>query len=293
VGLEDTVVVRQSSSAAARIAVGQLGNLGASICEVDDVEAAPDLSTVDVVIADAPPVPGRPLPRAAFITVTAGGLAGLCTGQTELAVQAALGLVQYLGTPESPVLTDAHIASVTCAFHVTQAALAAMVSPHQPVVVEVSPARSLSTVKSIVWAARTKPDQWDGYHLSAQLRPPDHGYSVRDGRITLEFPQNAREGWVEFCNRLGLSFLVDELGAEWHGTVGVDGYAHPSSDHYRSALSSLGADEACEMARACGGWAFPFRSPEEAVDRPASGLATGADAPAWRISTLGTGAAPR
>jgi hypothetical protein len=239
------------------------------------------LASADVVIADRPPTAGERLPSTAFVIVRTDRMPGLMSEQSELAVQAALGLIGYLGTPESPIISRAHIASVTCAFHITHAVLAAMVAPRKPAIVEVSPARSLSTVKSIVWAARTHPDAWDGYHLSAQRRPPDNGYRVRDGRITLEFPHTARVGWVEFCLRLGVPFLVDELGDDWHMSVGVDGYAHPSSEHYRSALIGLRSREACELVRSFGGWAFPFR-PHNGT----SSVGGSAVAGAWSIRSI-------
>ena len=86
-----------------------------------------------------------------------------------------------------------------------QAALAGLIKENgnRQLVSHVSIDRALSSLKTIYWAARSDPDRWTGYHVRAVSRPPDRGYQVRDGRITLDFSPTSTIPGALYVTRSG------------------------------------------------------------------------------------------
>ncbi|MBJ7594296.1 MAG: CoA transferase [Candidatus Dormibacteraeota bacterium] len=214
-----------------------------------------------------------PRPRSVVVIDSAAVPGG--TGTSETLAQAALALTPYVGEPaEPPSRIGADIASVTCAAHAVQAALAGLLRPlaGEPLRAHVSLARSLSCEKTIHWAARYDPDAWTGYHVTGRYRPPDTGWQAADGAMTLEFPPDAGDGWRAFCREVGLSDLVEELGDGWYATVGMEDLADQWRPRYEAELANYGREEAAEIVRRHGGWSVPFLRPEEVMHHPQSRL---------------------
>src|SRR5262249_49714505 len=127
--------------------------------------------TRSVVIVDDGPVPGG-------------------SGSSETLAQAAMAVTPYVGeTGGRPVRFGADLSSSSAAATAVQAALAGLLrdNAREPLLSRISVDRAMATLKTIHWAARSDPDRWLGYHLTAIARQPDRGYRVRDGWITLDF----------------------------------------------------------------------------------------------------------
>ena len=126
----------------------------------------------------------------------------------ETTAQAAAALTDYIaGADERPARTGCDIATAVTGFFASQAILAwfhggrATVPDH---VVRVSALRTLTTLKTILWAARSRPDSWSGTHVRSRDRLVDSGYSTADRRITLDFRWRARRAGSGSRQELGL-----------------------------------------------------------------------------------------
>jgi crotonobetainyl-CoA:carnitine CoA-transferase CaiB-like acyl-CoA transferase len=230
------------------------------------------LSRADIVLADTGRVNPAALPEASAPRLLVlferealmdGSLAG---GDT--VVQALLGLTDYVGDGSSaPARTGADIAAVNAGIAGAQAVLAWLLASKQPgwSVARVSALRALAALKTVIWAARTAPDAWDGSHVVARDRRADRGYRVRDGWITLDFPYDSVDAWRSFCERIGVDERVRDAGDRWWETVGWGDDVDAARPFYEAALAGLGRDEACELVRRHGGSSVPFNTPAEVL----------------------------
>src|SRR3546814_3363682 len=79
---------------------------------------------------------------------------------------------------------------------------------------------SLLSLKTILLAAQSDPDQWAGFHLNGPHWPPDIGWETADGQVTFDFRHGQREGWAAFCRAVGLDRLLDDPEYEdWRSTI--------------------------------------------------------------------------
>ncbi|MFI4986499.1 MAG: CoA transferase [Alphaproteobacteria bacterium] len=212
--------------------------------------------TSAAVIVDSGPVPGG-------------------TGNSETLAQAAMAVTPYVGEPEgAPVRIGADIASASAAAAATQAVLAGLWRERDaaPLVARVSCDRALAALKTIHWAARSDPDRWQGYHLSAMARQPDRGYRVRDGRVSLDFPPDKGAGWLAFCRELGLAQFAAEVGDDWYSTIGMEDRIDWARKRYEDALAAYTREEASALIRKHGGWSVAFLTPEEMLHHPQAAL---------------------
>ena len=127
---------------------------------------------------------------------------------SETTAQAAAGLTSYVGPADGPpARIGCDVGTVVAGISAVQATLAWLHggrvagTRHD---VAVSPLRALFTLKTIIWAARTRPDEWVGTHVRSRDRLVDSGYETRDGRITLDFPAGAEQAWRGFVEELGV-----------------------------------------------------------------------------------------
>ena len=243
-----TVLVATRDDAASMCA-GHLERLGARIVE-------DGLDEPDVVLADDRPQPERAIPSAGMLTcvfeshlLQRGGLIG-----SETTAQAAAALTDYIaGAHERPSRTGCDIATTVTGFFASQAILAWLYGGRVPGaghVVRVSTLRSLATLKTILWAARSRPDSWSGTHVRSRDRLVDSGYVTADRRITLDFPLTGADGWLGFATELGLDpELIDRLRPSWAESIGwgddVDAYRPAEWAH----LAELSAVDAIDLIR--------------------------------------------
>jgi crotonobetainyl-CoA:carnitine CoA-transferase CaiB-like acyl-CoA transferase len=220
-----------------------------------------------------------------------GGLIG-----SETTAQAAAALTDYIaGADERPARTGCDIATTVTGFFATQAILAWLHGGRVAGaghVVRVSTLRSLMTLKTILWAARSRPDSWSGTHVRSRDRLVDSGYATADRRITLDFPLGGADGWLGFAAELGLDPEgVDRLRPSWHETVGWGDDIDASRPAYEALLAELSAGEAVDLIRRHGGSSVVFQSATECADHPqARALELGdtlATSVPWRLEARG------
>jgi crotonobetainyl-CoA:carnitine CoA-transferase CaiB-like acyl-CoA transferase len=231
--------------------------------------------TRSVVIVDDGPVPGG-------------------SGSSETLAQAAMAVTGYIGEPGGrPLRLGPDLGSASAAVTAVQAALAGLLRAdgEGSLLSRISIDRATATLKTIHWAARSDPDRWLGYHLTAITRQPDRGYRVRDGWVTLDFLPAQGDAWRGLCAELGLSKFADEVGEDWFSTVGMEDRVDWARPHYERAFARYTRDEAIALIRKHGGWSVPFQDPAEALAHPqsqlyASAVFEGAEASVrlpWRI----------
>ena len=214
-----------------------------------------DARTRSIVIVDEGVVPGG-------------------SGSSETLAQAAMAVTPYIGARGCrPTRIGADIASQSAAAAATQAALAGLVRDATgPLVARVSVDRALAGLKTIHWAARSDPDRWEGYHVTAITRQPDRGYRVRDGWITIDFPPGEGAGWRAFCDEIGLGTFVREVGDGWFGTIGMEDDIDRARARYEQALANYTTEQAVAIVRKHRGWSVPFQTPDEMLRHPQSRL---------------------
>jgi crotonobetainyl-CoA:carnitine CoA-transferase CaiB-like acyl-CoA transferase len=148
-------------------------------------------------------------PRLVFTSLTPYGDTGPIADQpaTELEVQAMSGQWRYLGdygaAPVRHGLPIGAVNSSVFAFQGTLGALHDRTMTGKGQKVECSQLGAELTMQSILWAAESEPDDWEG-HTTAIKRPPARGYATKTQSILWGFMEN-QEGMSEFCRRLGLS----------------------------------------------------------------------------------------
>jgi CoA:oxalate CoA-transferase len=215
-----------------------------------------DARTRSVVIVDDGPVPGG-------------------FGSSETLAQAAMAVTRYVGQPGGrPLRFGADLASSSAGATAVQAALAGLIRDNhgEPLLSRISVDRAMATLKTIHWAARSDPDRWLGYHLTAIARQPDRGYRVRDGWITLDFLPDQRDAWRALCIELGLEGFADQVGENWFSTIGIEDRVDWARPHYERAFAGYTREEAIGVIRKHGGWSVPFQDPAEVLQHPQSQL---------------------
>ena len=195
-------------------------------------------------------------------------------GSSETLAQAAMALTPYIGVQgQRPTRLGADVASESAAAAATQVALAGLLRNGEgPLVGRVSVDRALSTLKTIHWAARSDPDRWAGYHVTAITRQPDRGYRVRDGWITLDFPPTEGAGWRSFCEEIGLGEFMKQVGEDWFSTMGMEDAIDKARSHYEQALAKYTVEQAVAIIRKHRGWSVPFQNVSEMLQHPQSQL---------------------
>lgn len=208
-------------------------------------------------------------------------------GSSETTAQAALAFTGYVGDPDGmPARIGADLGSAAAGIFAVQAVLAGVLANGEPTVTTVSVARALATLKTIHFAGRSDPAEWEGYHVTARDRPPDQGHRAADGRLSFEFAPNLFEGWREYCRWLGVDDLVEEVGDDWYATVAMGDRSDWARSRYEAGLSNRSRDEAVERARELGGWAVPFLTPAEVLRHPQTALYGALSTPAHRQHAL-------
>ena len=258
-------------------------------CAAFDLENARERSSfarlcaaADIVLADASWSESAALAACrnahacvrSLVVVDDGAVPG-GTGSTETLAQAAMAVTGYLGEPEGRrQRLGADIGSASAAAAATQAALAGIIKENSagPLVSRVSIDRALANLKTIHWAARSDPDEWAGYHVTAISRRPDRGYRVRDGAISLDFLPDQHADWRALCEEIGLGAFADEVGKDWFSTVGMEDRVDWARPQYERAFANYDQDQAIALIRKHNGWSVPFLQADEALRHPQSRL---------------------
>lgn len=194
---------------------------------------------------------------------------------SETTAQAAIALTDYIAAPGGPpARTGCDVGTSVAGFCAAQAVLAWLfggrVSGEQHEV-RVSALRALATLKTILWAARSRPDSWSGTHVRSRDRLVDSGYRTRDCRITLDFPMGAEEGWLGFVQDLGVdAATIERLRPRWYESVGWGDDIDTARNVYEGRFESLASEDAIALVRRHGGSSVPFQTAAECLAHPQS-----------------------
>lgn len=182
----------------------------------------------------------------------------------ELSVQLMSEATSSLGRiGEPPVRAGTDIAGMYAAIYGVQAICAALLARDRIGTgqrIDVSLFGSLLAMRSTLWVALSNPDEWWGFHLDSYVKPPDHGYPCKDGRI---FVNLARMEKGE------LGALLAELRMEWarddpqfallaQDSTGAGRYAHVVHHLWDRGLQQFTVVEATEIIERHGGLVFPM-----------------------------------
>jgi crotonobetainyl-CoA:carnitine CoA-transferase CaiB-like acyl-CoA transferase len=153
-------------------------------------------------------------PRAIVCGISPAGEEGPLAGSpaTELEVQGASGMLRYLGSIESPpVRLGADVGSVLAGTFAYQAILAALYERERSgrgQYVAVSGVGALVAMETVMIAALTRPDAWDGFHCLAATFGPEHGVRTSDGAVSFNAPRRSDEAWLAFAEEVGATELT-------------------------------------------------------------------------------------
>ena len=287
--LHGTVVCALADEPAAAVCARHLEVLGATV-------ATEEVPGADVVLADPEHDLSAECAGGALVCVfeavrVRGGLVA-----SETTAQAAIGLTDYVGPADGPpARMGCDVGTAVAGFCAVQAILAWLHGGRihgERHDIAVSPLRALSALKTILWAARTRPDEWVGTHVRSRDRLVDAGYRTQDGRITLDFPLGGEVSWEQFVDELGLdAAAIAQLRARWNESVGWGDDVDLARPLYEARLGAHTTEKAVELIRRNGGSAVPFQTLDECLAHPQSqalGLGgVGDPGLPWRLEPLG------
>ncbi len=145
--------------------------------------------------------------------------------------------------------------------YASQGIAAALVAGEFPCRVDVSLGAML-TMRSTLWAARSNPDEWWGFHLDSYVKPPFHGYQAKDGLVFMAFRMAADLQWDAVVREFGMDWWeVDpraELFREDSIGPGLSRYGYLVHDLWERALAPFTVEEVIAKVESFGGNAFPM-----------------------------------
>jgi len=276
----------ESRSPAAGVCATQLERLGARLTHAGTPR--PDIALVDAT-------PDGNAPDAATI-IGVFESHRLDTGDhvaSEATAQAVLGYCDYVADASGPrarVGTD--IGTAVTGICATQAVLAQRFAGDSAAVIRVSELRTLSMLKSLLWAARSRPDEWSGTHVRSRDRAVDSGYRTADGHVTIDFSPYDQESWERFVARLGVpASTAAALRPRWYETVGWGDDVDAVRAVYEAGLARLTSAAAVELVRSSGGSSVPFLALEQCLAHPQAAavalLEHAVDGLPWRSERVG------
>jgi crotonobetainyl-CoA:carnitine CoA-transferase CaiB-like acyl-CoA transferase len=233
------------------------------------------LSWADVAIVDVNRLPspllryeaaGEANPQLVYCAISGFGERGPWKDRAagELPVQLMSEATSSLGKiGDPPVRAGTDIASMYAAIHGVQGICAALLARDRigsGQRLDVSLFGSLVAMRSTLWVALSNPDEWWGFHLDSYVKPPDHGYPCKDGRI---FVNLAR------MEKSELDTLLAELRMEWvrddpqfslfaQDSTGAGRYAHVVHHLWDRGIQEFTVAEATDIIERHGGLVFPM-----------------------------------
>ena len=162
-------------------------------------------------------MPGRDVPsnpRAIVCGISPAGEEGPLSESpaTELEMQGYAGITRYLGSIGAPpVRVGADVGAIlsgTFAFQGILAALHERERSGQGQYVGVSGVGALASMQTVMIAALSQPDAWDGFHCLAATFAPEYGVRTADGAISFNAPRRSEEAWLAFGEEVGATELT-------------------------------------------------------------------------------------
>lgn len=222
------------------------------ILDVDEVMAGHSQLVVCVISDWGPEGPWAALP---------GG---------ELPAQLASEATASLGKiGEEPVrLGNEHAGMVTGSYAMQAIVAALLVRPEVGGQrIDLSLFGTLLQMRSTLWVAHSNPDEWWGFHLDSYVKPPEHGYSCKDGRIY--FSVGRADDRSQLLSELKMDFAREdprwEIFSKDSGG-GTGRYSHLVHDIWDRGLSQWTVAEAKEILERHGCWVFPYFTYQQFLD---------------------------
>ncbi|MFT7598641.1 MAG: crotonobetainyl-CoA:carnitine CoA-transferase CaiB-like acyl-CoA transferase [Acidimicrobiales bacterium] len=193
---------------------------------------------------------------------------------SELVVQAMAEYTRSLGRiGEPPVRVGADVANLNTAVFASQAVTAALLHRLRSgngQRVSVSMLRVLLHMRGIMWAARSDPDDWWGFHLDSYTSPPEYGYEAADGHLFFGLRRANSEDFDRLMIDLG---LVDHIGDERFGNHGRDGaplgrHVQEAKPVWEEAFKQHTVEELRLLIQSVGGDAVAFNDYDSLVAHP-------------------------
>ncbi len=192
---------------------------------------------------------------------------------SELTVQALSGFTRYLGPcGGEPRRVGFEIAWMAAGMHAYQAVVAALYGRKRTgegQLVRISTLGALLALKSILLAAQSDADAWNGFHLLGPGWPVDTGWTTRDGQVTFDFRHGERDRWVTFCRKVGLEHLPDDPDyADWRSTIYIGDRRHTFGRVYQPVFAAMSSAEASGLINDLGGISVKFHDYAEVFAHP-------------------------
>jgi crotonobetainyl-CoA:carnitine CoA-transferase CaiB-like acyl-CoA transferase len=229
------------------------------------------LDWADVLICDDGPVPTgwRPADLDGTANLVQCVMSGLGSdgpwggrAGSELSAQLYSESTASLGqVGEAPVRTGTDVASMYAGTFASQGIAAALVAGEVPCRVDVSLLGAMLTMRSTLWAARSNPDEWWGFHLDSYVKPPFHGYQAKDGLVFMAFRMAADLPWDAVVREFGIDWWEDDPRSQLfrEDSIGpASRFGYLVHDLWERALAPFTVDEVIAKVEAFGGNAFPM-----------------------------------
>lgn len=122
-------------------------------------------------------------------------------------------------------------------------------------------------MRSTLWVAHSNPDEWWGFHLDSYVKPPEHGYTCKDGNIF--FSVGRAPDREQILTDLKMEFAKQDPRWETFSKDsggGTGRYSHLVHDIWDRGFSQWTVAEATEILERHGCWAFPYYTYEQFFD---------------------------
>ena len=194
---------------------------------------------------------------------------------SEIGAQLASEVTMSLGKfGEPPVRVGADLASTYAGLYSVQGILAALYRRQRDGLgqrVDVSLFGCLVTMRTIMWAALSNPDDWSGFHLDSFRKPPESGFRARDGLVTMTIGRLSDEGWQGLLSDLGFDAERDREKIELLRTIGnpdTSPRGWQSRPVWEEAFRNFSRDEVVEILERNGAGGFPMNDYTTVFEHP-------------------------
>jgi formyl-CoA transferase len=175
---------------------------------------------------------------------------------------------------ERPVRVGTDLASTYAGIYSFQGILAALYRRERDGLgqrVDVSLFGCLVTMRSIMWAALSNPDDWSGFHLDSYRKPPEAGFRTKDGLITMTIGRLSVEGWQGLLKDLGFDPHRDGEKMQVLKDIGnpdTSPRGWQSRPLWEEAFVRFSSDEVLEILERNGAGGFPMTDYSNVFEHP-------------------------
>lgn len=245
------------------------------------------ISSADVFVTDLPAADLERLglgyeslegdnPGLIYCLISAFGDKGPLAGRpgTELAVQAMSGCASSLSRPdEGPVRVGPDIASTSTGVMAFSGVLAALFSRFQTgegQKLDVSMYGTLLQIREVFSAAISDPDEWVGFHTNSEVRPKQHGYETKDGRLYFNFHRGDQEDFDSLLIALGMeeSVIDPRFSEGGRHAVGLGEFSKDVKGVWEKAFRAMTTEQVVETFAGWNGSASAVNDYRAVIDHP-------------------------